>query len=109
MKKPTRPLTHRMIPGRYGRYADSHDILKLLSVKKLPAEGMPGRSLYGVWVYVKPLVCPVEQSGWNGRHMRRNWQGLRVMAMCACGQHVAVGRLHQHRCPVSPAAPGYEE
>lgn len=29
---------------------------------------------------------------------RRNWQGLRVMAICECGQHMPVGRMHQHRC-----------
>jgi len=89
----------KMIPGKY-RYADAHDIYKLLGLKtsKLPAEGMPEQMIHGVRVYVRPLTCPVEQSGWNGRHMRRNWQGLRVMAVCECGQHLAVGRLHQHRC-----------
>jgi hypothetical protein len=95
---------HRLIPGRRWHYADSHDMKALLGLKpnqQLPVEGMPGRSIYGVWVYVDPLV---PRPG-----VRRNFQGLRVKAVCACGQHVAVGRLHQHRCPVRPPAPGYEE
>lgn len=32
---------------------------------------------------------------------KRNWQGLRVYAICECGQHVPVGRMHQHKCRVA--------
>jgi hypothetical protein len=78
-----------MIPGRY-RYADAHDMYALLGVKTLPVEGMPEREIHGVRVYVRPLP---PKTG-----VRRNFQGLRVMAICACGQHVAVGRMAQHRC-----------
>ncbi len=79
----------RLIPGRY-RYADAHDMYALLGVKTLPPEGMPAREIHGVQVYVKPLPPKVGN--------RRNFWGLRVMAICACGQHLAVGRLIQHRC-----------
>lgn len=84
-------MTKKMIPGRY-RYADAHDMYKLLGVKKskLPVEGMPERVIDGVRVYVKPLL--------PNPGTKRNFQGLRVMAICECGQHLAVGRLIQHRC-----------
>lgn len=42
--------------------------------------------------------CPRTRRKHNGGRIRRNWQGLRVMAICNCGQHVPVGRLHQHKC-----------
>lgn len=85
-------LKHKTIPGRYRFNADAHDMYRLLGVTKsrLPVEGMPERVIHGVRVYVKPL--PPNTS------VRRNFQGLRVMAICECGQHLAVGRLHQHRC-----------
>jgi hypothetical protein len=62
----------------------------LLGTAKLPVEGMPERLIQGVRVYVKPL--PPSASSF------RNFCGLRVMAICTCGQHVPVGRLHQHIC-----------
>jgi hypothetical protein len=77
------------IPGRY-RYADAHDMYALLGVKRLPTEGMPERLIHGVRIYVKPLR--------PSANVRRNFQGLRVIAICACGKHVAAGRLHQHKC-----------
>jgi hypothetical protein len=89
----------KLIQGRY-RYASAHDMYELLGVKSLPKEGMAECLIQGVRVYVSPLICPVEKSGWNGKHMRRNWQGLRVMAICDCGRHIPVGRMHQHKCEV---------
>lgn len=79
----------KLIPGRY-RYADAHDMYALLGVNRLPVAGMPEREVHGVRVYVKPLE---PRPG-----VRRNFQGLRVMAVCECGRHVPVGRLHQHVC-----------
>jgi len=84
----------KLIPGRY-RYADAHDMYQLLGVTSLPAAGMPERTIEGVRVYVKPLEPKTGQ--------RRNFQGLRVMAICECGQHLAVGRLHQHQCAAAAA------
>lgn len=78
-----------LIQGRY-RHADAHDMYALLGVKSLPPEGMPERLIQGVRVYVKPLESKVGP--------RRNWQGLRVIAICECGRHVPVGRMHQHKC-----------
>lgn len=74
------------------RHADAHDMYALLGVTKraLPVEGMPERVIQGVRVYVKPLAAKVG--------LRRNFQGLRVMAICECGKHLPVGRLHQHKC-----------
>jgi hypothetical protein len=80
----------KLIPGRY-RYADAHDMYALLGVKTLPKEGMPEREIHGVRVYVRPL--PPAAPG-----VRRNFQGLRVMAICPCGRRLAVGRMGQHRC-----------
>jgi hypothetical protein len=73
-------------------YAHSDVVYRLLGVRpgQLPVEGMPERVIHGVRVYVRPLPPKVGQ--------RRNWDGLRVMAICECGRHVAVGRLHQHVC-----------
>lgn len=79
----------KLIPGRF-RYADAHDMYALLNVTSLPIEGMPERVIHGVRVYVRPLPPHPE--------LQRNFQGLRVMAICDCGQHLAVGRLHQHKC-----------
>lgn len=82
----------KLIPGRY-RYADAHDMYRLLGVRALPVEGMPERIIEGVRVYVKPLPEKVSRS--------RNFQGLRVMTICDCGQHLAVGRMIQHRCKLT--------
>lgn len=83
----------KLIGGRYG-YANSTDLYRLLGVtgSTLPREGMAERIINGVRVYVAPLV-----PGW-GKRSNGGWQGLRVMAICECGKHVAVGRLHQHKC-----------
>lgn len=75
------------IEGRYGR-AQAHEMLVFLGVKTLPVEGMPERLIQGVRVYVKPKPTPV------GKGMA----GFRVMMICECGQHVPVGRMHQHKC-----------
>lgn len=82
----------QLIPGKY-RYANSSDMLGYLGVKSLPVEGMPERLIHGVRVYVKPLPAPLTPSS-----LIRNFQGLRVMAICNCGRHIPVGRLHQHIC-----------
>ena len=85
----------RINSPRYPHYAaSSHDILAMLGVKKLPPEGMPERLIEGIRVYVRPLI---PRPG-----VRRNFQGLRVRAICQCGRDVAVGRLHQHRCKPAP-------
>ena len=83
----------KMIAGKGGSwrdgYANAHDMYRLLGTSKLPAEGMPIRLIDGVRVYVKPLP--------EGKPRER--QSLRVTAICDdCGQHIAVGRMHQHRC-----------
>lgn len=77
----------KLISGRY-RYADARDMYALLGTSRLPAEGMPERLIDGVRVYVKPLP--------KARPGRR--QSLRVTAICECGKHIAVGRMHQHKC-----------
>lgn len=80
------------IVGRFGR-AQAHEMYALLGVRSLPEAGMPERLIQGVRVYVRPLGAETEsRSRW------RNWHGLRVMAICECGQHVPVGRLRQHIC-----------
>ncbi len=74
------------------RDATANDMYRILTGTpngKLPVEGMPARTVDGVVVYVKPFV---KTPG------RRTMQGLRVMAICQCLQHVPVGRLHQHKC-----------
>lgn len=76
------------IEGRFGRRADSTDMLKELGVKKLPREAMPERLIQGVRVYVKAYE----------RTHPRHTSTHRVMAICNCGQHVPTGRLHQHKC-----------
>jgi len=80
------------IMGQRGWPASAHDMYRELGVRRLPAEGMPERVIQGVRVYVKPLPpLPLRQR-----------QSLRVMAICNCGRHVPVGRLHQHICPAAP-------
>jgi hypothetical protein len=88
----------KLIEGRWGYAAQSSDMLRLLGVKRLPPEGMPERLIDGVRVYVRPLAFgPAPCARWSLRP-RRSFQGLRVMAICDCGAHVAVGRMHQHVC-----------
>jgi hypothetical protein len=74
------------------RAVQADEMFQLLGVRRLPRDGMPERLIQGVRVYVKPLLPKI---GW-----RASWQGLRVMAICTCGRHVPVGRLHQHKCKV---------
>ena len=71
----------------------SRELCKRLGVSRLPADGMPERNIDGIRVYVRPLLPAVVGS--NGRTYRP--QSLRVIAICECGQHVAVSRLQQHR------------
>lgn len=70
--------------------ADAADLLDKLGVKRLPDEEMPERLIDGIRVYVRGLVRVAGK--------RRNFQGVRVMAICTCGRHLAVGRLRQHVC-----------
>lgn len=67
---------------------NAYQMLEILGVKVLPVEGMPEQIIQGVRVYVK--AKPTAIGG--------GMAGLRVMAICECGQHVAVGRMHQHIC-----------
>lgn len=69
--------------------AHAGEVMGFLGVKRLPVEGMAPRDIQGYQVYVRPL---------DGRLVgcRRNFQGLRVMVVCKCGEHVALGRLVQH-------------
>lgn len=69
-------------------HANSWEMHKLLGVKRLPDEGMSERLIQSVRVYVKPIV----------RVPGRKSSKHRVIAICNCGQHVPVGRLHQHKC-----------
>lgn len=80
------------IAGRFGYAANAGDMYRLLGVSKLPAEGMSIREIQGVQVYVKPLADGPRLP----RHGKRS--SHRVIAICNCGQHVPVGRLHQHKC-----------
>lgn len=87
-----------IIHGRYNRHARAEDMYRLLGVTSstLPKDGMAERLIDGVRVYVAPIV-----PGWGKRWTRngpKHWQGLRVMAICDCGRHIPVGRLHQHKC-----------
>lgn len=77
------------IQGRY-HYATSTDMLALLGVKRLPPAGMTERLIQGVRVYVKPQA-PLSP---GQRHRATH----RVIAICTCGRHIPVGRLHQHKC-----------
>lgn len=110
-------LERLRIAGRFG-HAWAHEVLAKLGVRSLPLAGMPERLIDGVRVYVKPLPPP-SCAGCGGKLWMyrgkanpvavcegcrrpvgrvRNFQGLRVMAICECGVHVAVGRLGQHKC-----------
>ncbi len=74
------------------RDATAWDMYQILTGRengKLPVEGMSERDIEGVRVYVKPFV---KTPG------RRTMEGVRVIAICRCGQHVPVGRLNQHKC-----------
>lgn len=95
-------MAKAMIPSsRNPRYhAWSDEMYRFLGVgsKGLPKEGIPEQLINGVRVYVKPLAPPSgEVSRWSGKPVR-NFQGLRVMAICYCGRHLPVGRLRQHKC-----------
>src|SRR5262245_43259257 len=81
-----------MIRNRYGTNIRSYELLPLLGLKPkghLPTDGMPEREIQGVRIYVKPYVQ---------RPPRHNASKHRVMAICKCGRHISVGRLHQHLC-----------
>lgn len=90
-----REYGHPIIRDESGsRNAWSPEVMKALGLKPgghLPEEGMSERVIQGVRVYVKPAENRREQ-GYrkSSRH--------RVMAICECGVHVSVGRLHQHKC-----------
>lgn len=50
---------------------------------KLPDAGIPERVVCGLHVYILPR---------NPKGERKH----RIMVHCACGEHVPVGRMHQH-------------
>ena len=90
---PGMEITMTVIKNERGYQATAEDLYRLLDVQpgKLPVEGMPERRIQGVRVYVRPLS--------PNPSARRNFQGLRVMAICdGCERHLAVGRMHQHKC-----------
>lgn len=71
------------------RQATAGDLLAMLGLKAgghLPTDGMAERLIDGVRVYVAPKVA-------GNRRVR----GHRVYAICDCGRHIPVGRLHQHK------------
>ena len=78
------------IVGRGGWRVQSWDMLALLGVKRLPAEGMPEREVQGVRVFVLPRR--------EFRPGERKRSSHRIMARCVCGRVVPFGRLHQHVC-----------
>lgn len=83
---------------RYGRttYANADDLAKLLGLKgtsQYPDAGIPEQVIHGVRVYVKPRVKDV---------LHRHGSKHRAFAICVCGRHVPVGRLHQHKCAGTP-------
>ena len=86
----------RMIRSKFGngKYpATAGEMYEKLGVRPgaLPVDGMPEQVIDGVRVYVRPL--PPNPTA------RRNFDGLRVMAICDdCNRHVAAGRLAQHAC-----------
>lgn len=75
------------------------EMLGLAPKQKLPREGMPGRYVQEIWVWVEPLAR--EACGSVGltrlRVHRRAFHRVRC-ACPRCGQHMSVGRLHQHVC-----------
>lgn len=80
------------IKGKYGR-ATSDDMRELLGLPHsgtLPVDGLPVRGVQGVSVYVKPLAPLTPGQRKRSTH--------RIIAICECGRHVPVGRLHQHKC-----------
>ena len=87
----------KLIQGRFG-YANSTDMLALLGVKTLPAEGMPERLIQDVRVYVKPASInqptPDDRFAGYPRHRCSH----RGMVICECGRHIPAGRMPQHTC-----------
>jgi hypothetical protein len=80
--------------------ANAHAMYRLLTGRtngKLPPEGQGDTVVTDdtgqkVIVYVKPLG--ERKAGQRKRHTHR------VYTVCSCGEHVPVGRLHQHKCKV---------
>lgn len=66
--------------------AQSHHVKAMLGLNNhtpLPAEGMPGRYIDNIWVWVTPK--------------QKNRKAHRVMGLCpVCEESFAVGRLAQH-------------
>jgi hypothetical protein len=79
------------IEGRHGR-ANATDMRILLGLTNgtLPESGAGPWDVQGVHVYIKP-IAPM-------RPNQRKRSAHRIMAICNCGVHVPVGRLHQHKC-----------
>ena len=69
--------------------ANNEEVMEMLGLSehRLPKEGMPEQVIQGVRVYVKPFEKAAFKSS---KH--------RIMAICACGRHMGVSRLQQHKC-----------
>jgi len=88
------------IIGKSGYKAYTQEVMEMLGVKKLPAEGIPMTLIQGIWVYVTPTPEPKyygDHSAYRGRKIKSSKH--RIMAICGtCDQTLSVGRLHQHKC-----------
>lgn len=84
---PTRPAWHSQIK----------QALDLPS--KLPKHGIEPRIRTGVKVWVEPAPPPTYVPRW-GQLKLLHRATHRVLCECpACGSHLSVGRLAQHKCP----------
>lgn len=84
----------------FGYNSSNHRILKLLGLKRLPVQGLPEVEIQGVRVYVKPSTSGGTRATRECKH--------RIIAICTCGRHVPVGRLHQHKCKTEDEPSGYK-
>lgn len=81
--------------GWNAQSAAMRELLGLSRTAKLPAEGMPIRTIQGVKVWVEPLDTSVPHTWRNKRSTHR------VKCQCPnpdCGKIMSAGRLFQHVC-----------
>lgn len=71
-----------MLRNQWGRYLQSHELLPLLGIRRLPIEGFHEREIQGV-----TFRCEPARSG--SRHHR-------VKYLCTCGRWIPYGRAGQH-------------
>jgi hypothetical protein len=80
-----------MILNEYGYNVFSNELRQLLGLPdkaKLPAEGLPARTVQGITIFVRPAP-PSRGIRGGGKH--------RVRAICPeCSKDVSAGRLQQH-------------